>query len=283
MAIGLIDDRTQNREEDMNFSEIIFDVKDSVALLTLNRPDIRNAITGEKMVEEIESACRMAQESSDINVMIVTGAGPAFSSGGNIKDMKKRRGLFGGSPEEIKENYRRGIQRVPLAFHRLDIPTIAAVNGPAIGAGCDLACMCDIRIASEKARFGETFVNVGLIPGDGGAFFLPRIVGFSKACELIFTGRIIDANEALQIGLVSQVVKEEDLLGKAKELARVIASKPPRVLRMAKRLVYLAQHMNLNEVLEVSAAYQALCHHTEDHLEAVDAMLEKRTPQFRGK
>jgi len=267
----------------MKFEEIIFEVEGSVAILTLNRPDIRNANTGQKMVEEIVHACRLAQEDAKISAMIITGAGPAFSAGGNIKDMKNRRGIFGGSPEEIKENYRRGVQKIPLALYQLDIPTIAAVNGPAIGAGCDLACMCDIRIASEKAQFGETFINVGLVPGDGGAFFLPRIVGFSKACELIFTGRIIDAKEALEIGLVSEVVKEEDLLERAKELARVIASKPPRILRMAKRLLYLAQRMDLTEVLEISAAYQALCHHTEDHREAINAMFEKRSPHFRGK
>lgn len=267
----------------MEFKDIIFEVEDNIAILTLNRPETRNAISGENIVQEIEMACNIAQANRDIYVMIVTGAGSAFSSGGNIKDMHEKKGLFAGSPEEIKENYRRGIQRIPRAFYNLDVPTIAAVNGPAIGAGCDLACMCDIRIASEKARFGETFVSVGLIPGDAGAFFLPRIVGLSKACELTFTGKVIDSHEALRIGLVSEVIPHEDLMSKCNDMAKEIASKPPNILRMAKRLLYMAYHQSLQDILEISAAYQALCHHTEDHKEAISAILSKRPVKFHGK
>ncbi len=267
----------------MDFKNIKFGWRNHIAVLTLNRPEIRNAISDDRIVDEIVAACRAAQENLDIRVMIVTGEGSAFCAGGNIKDMKNRKGIFSGSPEEIRENYRKGIQRIPLAFYNLDVPTIAAVNGPAIGAGCDLACMCDIRIASERARFGETFVSVGLIPGDGGSYFLSRAVGFQKALELAFTGRVIDADEAYRIGLVSEVVPHGDLLNRCIEVAREIASKPPKILRMAKRLMYLSQHMTLPEVLEMSAAYQALCHHTEDHHEAVSAMIEKKKPVFRGK
>ena len=155
----------------MKYQEIIFEEKGPVAYLTLNRPDIRNAITGEIIIKEIVEACQRVQENKDIRAMIVTGAGSAFSAGGNIKDMYHKQGMFSGNPEQLRENYCKGIQRIPLALYYLDVPTIAAVNDPAIGAGCDLACMCDIRIASETARFGETFVSVGLISGDGGAFF----------------------------------------------------------------------------------------------------------------
>ncbi len=267
----------------MNFKNIKFDVDSHVAVLTLNRPEIRNAISEDDIVDEIVKACEIAQNDFEISVMIVTGEGSAFCAGGNIKDMKNKEGIFSGTPEEIKENYRRGIQRIPLAFYKLDVPTIAAVNGPAIGAGCDLACMCDIRIASERARFGETFVSVGLIPGDGGSYFLAKAVGFPKALELALTSRVIDADEAYRIGLVAEVVPHENLMEKAFEMAKLIASRPPRILRMAKRLMYLSQNMTLPEVLEVSAAYQALCHHTEDHHEAVSAMLEKRKPVFKGK
>jgi len=267
----------------MNFSNIKFEINDHVAILTLNRPEIRNAISDDEIVDEIVGAIKMVQDDFNMSVLIVTGEGSAFCAGGNIKDMKNREGIFSGTPEEIKENYRRGIQRIPLAFYNLDVPTIAAVNGPAIGAGCDLACMCDIRIASEKARFGETFVSVGLIPGDGGSYFLSRAVGFQKALELAFTSRVIDAEEAYRIGLVSEVVPAKKLMERALQVAGEISSKPPRILRMVKRLMYLSQNMTLPEVLEISAAYQALSHYTEDHHEAVSAMLEKRDPVFKGK
>lgn len=260
----------------MDYQEINFQLDGPIAYLTLNRPDIRNAITGARIVSEIVAVCDQIQENNDIKVMIVTGAGSAFSAGGNVKDMAQKKGMFAGDAEQLRNNYRTGIQRIPLALSRLDVPTIAAVNGPAIGAGCDLACMCDIRIASEKARFGETFVSVGLIPGDGGAFFLPRAVGFSKACELAFTGRIIDAGEALRIGLVSEVTVEDKLLARAIEIAREIARQPGRTLRMAKRLFHLAQGKSLEDTLEISATFQALCHQTPEHRDALEAFLSKQ-------
>lgn len=259
----------------MEYKEIHFETKGPVAHLTLNRPDIRNAITGETIINEIVDACHHVQRQKEINVLIVTGAGSAFSAGGNVKDMHAKQGMFSGNPEQVRENYRKGIQRIPLAFYYLDVPTIAAVNGPAIGAGCDLACMCDIRIASEKARFGETFVSVGLIPGDGGAFFLPRIIGFSKACELAFTCRIIDADEALRIGLVSDVVPPDNLIERCTDIALEIAKQPANILRLAKRLFYLSQGKSLEEVLELSAAFQALCHHTPEHDKAIEKLLSK--------
>ncbi len=259
----------------MELKQVIFEKSGPVAVLTLNRPDVRNALTDQDMIDEIELVCRLVQQDESISVLILTGAGSAFSAGGNVKDMLNKEKMFAGNPAQIRENYRRGIQRIPLALHRLDVPTIAAVNGPAIGAGCDLACMCDIRIASEKARFGETFVSVGLIPGDGGAFFLPRVLGFSRACELAFTARVIDAREALRIGLVSEVSPPELLMGRAEELAREIAGQPARILRLAKRLFQQAQGKSLEEVLELSAAYQALCHHTEEHERALHQMLKK--------
>jgi enoyl-CoA hydratase/carnithine racemase len=259
----------------METKQVLFEKSGPIAVLTLNRPDIRNAITDQDIIREIEGVCRQVQLDGDISVLILTGAGSAFSAGGNVKDMLNKTNMFAGDPAQIRDNYRNGIQRIPLAFHHLDVVTIAAVNGPAIGAGCDLTCMCDIRIASEKARFGETFVSVGLIPGDGGAFFLPRVLGFSKACELAFTARIIDAQEALRIGLVSEVTPPEQLMERAHELAREIAKQPARILRLAKRLFQQAQGKSLEAVLELSAAYQALCHHTPEHEEAVEKMVKK--------
>lgn len=259
----------------MPFHQVLFEQSGPIAVLTLNRPDLRNALTDLQMIDEIEFICETVQKDDSISVLILTGAGTAFSAGGNVKDMVKKENMFAGDPARVRENYRRGIQRIPLALHRLDVVTIAAVNGPAIGAGCDLACMCDIRIASEKARFGETFVSVGLIPGDGGAFFLPRVLGFSKACELAFTARIIDAPEALRMGLVSEVTPAEQLMERARELAGEIARQPGRILRLCKRLFQQAQGKSLEDVLELSAAYQALCHHTEEHDLAVRKILKK--------
>ncbi len=259
----------------MDFKEINFKVDNGIAVLTLNRPDIRNAISGVEIIEEMEAACKIVNLDMTIKVMILTAVDPAFSSGGNIKDMAEKKGMFAGSPVEIMESYRRNIQRIPLAVHHVETPTIAAVNGPAIGAGCDLALMCDMRVASEKAKFGETFINIGLIPGDGGAYFLPRAVGMAKACELTFTGDIIDAPQALKIGLVNDVVSHEKLMESAQKLAEKIVSKASAALRMTKRLLYMGQKHGLKELLEQSAAYQALCHYSDEHQKALSALLKK--------
>ena len=260
----------------MEYREILFEQNDSIGVLTLNRPDIRNAITSNQMISEIVDVCTRVQADDGIKVLVLTGAGSSFSAGGNVKDMHERKGMFSGNPEQLRDNYRSGIQRIPLAFNGLDAPTIAAVNGPAIGAGCDLTCMCDIRIASDRAKFGETFVSMGLIPGDGGAFFLPRIVGFAKACELTFTGKVIDSGEALQIGLVNEVVSHDGLMQRSMELATQIARQPARILRMAKRLLYLAQGKTLEDTLELSAAFQALCHYSPEHRQALEAFFSRQ-------
>jgi len=260
------------------YREVIFEQQGNIAVLTLNRPDVRNAFTHQEMIDEIVGVCQRVQDTESISVLVVTGSGSAFSAGGNVKDMYKKEGMFSGDPNDVRQNYRKGIQRVTLAFQRLDVPAIAAVNGPAVGAGCDLTCMCDIRIASEKATFGETFVSVGLIPGDGGAFLLPRVVGFSKALEMAFTSRIIDAAEALRIGLVSEVTSPERLMPRAMEVAEEISRHPTRILRLAKRLFYLSQGRSLEESLEISCSFQALCHHSPEHMEALEALFAgKRT------
>jgi enoyl-CoA hydratase/carnithine racemase len=197
--------------------------------------------------------------------------------------MRDRTGMFGGAPQEIAEQYRKGIQRIPRALLSLDVPAIAAVNGPAIGAGCDLACMCDLRIASERAVFAESFVKVGIVPGDGGSWLLPRIVGYARAAEMAFTGEMIDAAEALSLGLVSRVVPSAQLMDAAMELAGRIARNPPHVLRWTKRLLKESQHERLDTILTMAASFQALAHQTQDHAEAVAAMLEKRAPEFHGR
>ncbi|MEO8247938.1 MAG: crotonase/enoyl-CoA hydratase family protein [Burkholderiales bacterium] len=251
----------------------------AVVTLTMNQPETRNALTGNSAVDEFEAACKRIKSDRTIRAVIVTGAGPVFSSGGNLKDMLR---FVDGDPDpvEIREEYRTGIQRLPLALYNLDVPTIAAVNGPAVGAGFDLTCMCDLRIASEKATFAESFVKVGLIPGDGGAWLLPRVVGAAKAAEMALTGDAIDAAEALACGLVSKVVPPDDLLKEANVLAARIVVNPGFALRLTKRLLREGAKMDLPELLELSAAYQALAHKTPQHKEAVRAFVEKRKPRF---
>ncbi len=245
----------------------------AVVTITLNDPDRRNALSNQAQWDEVAQACLRIGRDTEVRCLIITGAGSAFCAGGNVKDMQDKTGIAAGSPEQIRDGYRHGIQQIPLALYQLDIPTIAAVNGPAIGAGCDLACMCDIRIASDRARFAESFVKLGLIPGDGGAWLLPRVVGMSKAAEMTFTGDAIDAADALACGLVSKVVAPDRLMDEARALAARIAANPAPALRMAKRLMREGQHMRLDSLLEMSAAFQAIAHHTPEHDVALAAFV----------
>lgn len=263
-------------------SESLLEVEGRVAVLTFQRDDVRNALTGTALVDDLLQAVKWADGEKGVSALIITGDGAAFSSGGNVKEMQERSGTFAGSAIEIQEQYRRGIQQIPLALHRAEIPLIAAVNGPAIGAGFDLACMCDLRIASSRALLGETFVNLGIIPGDGGAWFLQRLVGYQRAAELTLTGRLVKAEEALQLGLFLEVVAPENLMTQARELAGRIAAKPPQAVRLTKRLMKLAQRSELPDFLETCASFQALAHHTADHQEAVSAFLEKRDGRYSG-
>ncbi|WP_085995145.1 crotonase/enoyl-CoA hydratase family protein [Nocardia paucivorans] len=253
-----------------------------VVVWTIDNPEQRNPISDEATIDALERAVHAANRDHTLRVAILTGAGSAFSAGGNIKHMRDKTGMFGGSPAELRQGYRHGIQRIPKALYHCEIPTIAAVNGPAIGAGCDLALMCDMRIASTRATFAESFVRLGLIPGDGGAWFLPRVIGMSRAHRMAFTGAAIDAATALEWGLVDEVVEPERLLDAAHGLAAEIAANPPHALRMTKRLLREGRHQSLESLLELSAAMQALTHHTADHDEAVAAMLQRRAPRFTG-
>jgi len=261
---------------------ILYSLDNHIVTLTLNRHETRNAISDDEMIEAIESACKKINSDPEVRVAIITGAGSAFSSGGNVKDMRDKKGMFGGTPAQIRDGYRFGIQRIPLAIDSLEVPIIAAVNGAAIGAGCDLTMMCDMRIASEKAIFAESFVKVGLIPGDGGAWFLPRVVGVSRANEMAFTGDPVNAETALAWGMVSRVVAPEKLLEEANKLALRISVNPPTALRMTKKLLKESEHSRLDSLLEMSASLQALAHQLNDHEEAVLAIIDKREPRFKG-
>lgn len=262
--------------------DALLHIEGRIATLTLNRDDVRNELTGTCLVADIERTVDWINANDAIAVLILTGAGKAFSAGGNIKHMLHREGSFGGDVYEVQKKYREGIQRIPLAMHRLETPSIAAINGPAIGAGFDLACMCDIRLAANDAVMGETFVNVGIIPGDGGAWFLQRLIGYQRAAELTFSGRLLQAEEAKALGIVLESIPGSELPGRARQMAASLAAKPPQALRLAKRLMKSAQRMELADFLDHCAVFQGICHNTQDHLEAVAAMIEKRDPHFKG-
>lgn len=251
-----------------------------VLKVTLNAPERRNPISDVDMIDALAQAMTEADTTPDVRAVVLTGAGSAFSSGGDMKKMAPGQGLRDATPVLTRTNYIRGIQRLPLLFEALEVPVVAAINGPAIGAGCDLACMCDVRVASERAVFAESFVKVGLVPGDGGAWLLPRIVGFSKASEMALTGDSLNAAQALACGLVSKVVSAGDLLQEALDVANRISSNPRHAVRMTKRLLREAQTASLAATLQLSAAMQALVHTTRDHEEAVSAFVERRSPTF---
>lgn len=261
---------------------VLVERRGHVETWTLNRPEERNPISSADVVEALAGCVDRVNTDAGVRAVVLTGAGSAFSAGGNVKHMAERSGMFGGTPHEQREGYRYGIQQIPLAMYRCDVPVVAAVNGPAVGAGCDLALMCDLRIASERAFFAESFVKLGIIPGDGGAWFLPRLVGPARAAEMALTGDRVDAATALEWGLVSQVVPPEELLPAAHALAGRVAVNPPHAVRMAKKLLRESQQQSLAGLLELSAAMQALAHHTADHHEAVTAFVEKRPPEFTG-
>jgi len=266
----------------MSEASVVIERDGPIAVVTLNEPKSRNALS-DPVVRELLDFVENANADQSLACIVLTGAGEGFCSGGNVREMHdKAHPMFSGAPHEMQEAYRGHIQRIPLAFHALDIPVIAAVNGAAIGAGCDIACMSDIRIASPEAVFAESFLRVGLIPGDGGAWFLPRVVGMPRAMEMALTCDLVDAQTAQAWGLVSRVVPREDLLDTAVAMARKITAHPPISVRLNKRLIRQSAKLELADSLELAAAYQSIIQHTQDHREAVAALIEKRAPVYRG-
>ncbi len=242
-----------------------------IAILTLNQPERRNPISNLGMVEALVSALEKADRDPALRVAILTGAGSAFSAGGDLQQLTAGHedSLIGCDPGDTPMNYRQGIQRIPRCIEALGIPVIAAVNGPAVGAGCDLACACDIRLGSDRAMFSESFVALGLIPGDGGSWLLPRIVGFSRATQMALTAERIDAHTALSIGLLSEVTSTERLLPRALELAQMIAEHPREAVRATRQLLRRSCQLTLDETLVLAAAEQALAHEREEHRSAL--------------
>lgn len=268
--------------------QVLYETASGIATLTLNHPERLNALSAQ-MMQGIIAALERFRFDDEGKVLIITGAGKAFCVGGDVKmmDAAHERRETGSAPVfdpiAIREQYRHGVHQIPRILRRIDKPVIAAVNGAAAGAGCDLTLMADIRIAGEHAKFGEVFCKIGLAAGAGGAYFLPRLVGIEKACELMFTGDIIDAQEALRIGLVSRVVPDDKLLDETRALAARMANGATAALKMAKFALYRGLDQTLDESLELMALMQSMLHGTHDHREGVRAFAEKRPPRFQGR
>ncbi len=261
---------------------VLIERKGPIALVTLNRPDSRNALSAD-IIDGLVTFLSGANADASLGCIILTGGGKSFSSGGNVKEMRDgTHPMFTGTPLDMQEGYRNGIQQLPRLFHQLDVPAIAAVNGHAIGAGMDLATMCDIRVASTKATFAESFLRVGLVSGDGGAWYLPRVIGHAKAREMALTCCVLDAEQAKDWGLVTHVVDPDTLLDKAWELAEQITAFPPKSIRLNKRLLRQSADVSLDTALDLAASFQSIVQNTEDQAEAVVALLEGRPPVYKG-
>ena len=258
---------------------VLYEQNKRIVTITLNRPDTRNALSGD-IIDGLVDSFKKADRDKNVGCVVLTGAGKSFSSGGNLQEIKDMTTKDNMSQSQLEDWYRFGIQKIPLTMNSIDVPVVAAINGHAIGAGNDLCTMCDIRIAGEDAKFSESFLRIGIIPGDGGSWFLPKIIGLSRANEMILTCDVLNAEKALAWGLVSQVVSNEELLKKANEIATKIAEQPPEASRRAKRLLRMSQNVPLDKALEMAASQQSILQMMDDHREAIDALLEKRSPKY---
>jgi len=259
-------------------ADLEYTVADGIGTILLNRPHRKNAFTLD-MIDTWARALRDARTDPDVRVVVLTGAGDAFCSG---VDLDRRQDATPATPLERKENLSERIHRIPFALEDLDKPVIAAINGVAVGAGMDMALMCDMRIMARSARLSEGYVRVGLVPGDGGCYYLPRLVGTAKALELLLTGDFIDAEEAGRLGIANHVVEDADLAGAVATLARKIADGPPVAIRTIKRAVYQSARSDLRTALDLISSHMAVVTSTEDSAEALAAFREKRPAHFIG-
>jgi 2-(1,2-epoxy-1,2-dihydrophenyl)acetyl-CoA isomerase len=264
----------------MTYQCLLYETSEGIATLTLNRPERLNAL-GDTLREDLFDAVTRASGDPAVRVIVVTGAGKGFCAGGDVKAMSEARAA--GTMPPLTDKYAPTRDRTLLAMRDAPQPIIAAVNGAATGAGMNLALACDIRIASTTARFSQAFVKRGLHPDWGGTYFLPRVVGMAKACEMIFTGEPIDATEALRLGIVTQVVAPEVLMPTVHDLARRIADGPPVAIRLARRALHRNAESDLRSALEYETFAQNVCRDTDDAGEGIRAFMEKRTPVFRGR
>lgn len=262
----------------MSEPHVLYRIEGPIAIITINRPEAKNAFSP-GMITLWRQFLEEARADQDVRVIIVTGKGDTFCSGGDIRDMAEGKLRSW----DMKRFLWEGVHHIILTLEDLDKPVIAAINGSAMGAGLDMAIMCDLRVCSDKARLAESYIMLGLVPGDGGAYFLPRLIGMAKALELLFTGDVLSPQEALEIGLVNRVVPHDRLMDETMILAEKISSKPPLAVRMMKRAVYQAQTSTLRSHLDYISSQLALLSETQDHQEAARAFLEKRKPIFLEK
>jgi enoyl-CoA hydratase/carnithine racemase len=268
----------------MTYEQIIYEKSEGIATITLNRPERMNAFTP-LMLDEWLDALNDAHLDDEIRVVILTGNGRGFCTGADVVRSGEGLSLVDRSRSHVdNRNFLRdSVQRIPRLVSIMEKPYIAAVNGAAVGAGMDMASMCDMRFAAESARFGMTYVRMGLIPGDGGCYFLPRIVGMAKALDLIWSGRLFDAKEALEMGYVSTVVPDDDLIAHTREYAAKLVSGPAVAIQQAKRLAYRSQDITLDSALDLAQQAMFIAQETEDSREGPRAFAEKREPEFKGR
>ncbi|MFG1265855.1 enoyl-CoA hydratase/isomerase family protein [Xanthobacter aminoxidans] len=259
-------------------AEIRLNIEGGVATILLNRPDKLNAFN-DPMLTLWEAAIREVAADDAVRAVILTGAGRAFCSGGDVDKM----GSAEMTPLQVKERLTKGIQRITHAMAALDKPAIAAINGVAAGAGLDIALMCDLRFMALGAKVAETYFKLGLVPGAGGAHYLPRIVGPAKALEMFWSADYVGAEECLRIGLVNRIYPDAELMEQARAFARRIAAGPPLSARLIKRAVYQGLDTDLSTSLDLVSSHMTIVRSSRDHVEAVAALREKRTPRFEGR
>jgi enoyl-CoA hydratase/carnithine racemase len=258
-------------------ADLEYTVADGIGTILLNRPYRKNAFTAE-MIDQWARILVEARTDPDVRVIVLTGAGDAFCSGVDLSSMNGERP----SPLQRKEHLTDHIHRIPYALEDLDKPVIAAINGVAVGAGMDMALMCDMRIIARSARLSEGYIRVGLVPGDGGCYYLPRLVGQAKALELLLTGDFIDAEEAARLGIANHVVDDDDLPAATTRLARKLADAPPVAVRTIKRAVYQSARADLRTALDLISSHMSVVTSTQDSAEALAAFREKRPGRYVG-
>lgn len=250
--------------------------------VTLNNPDQMNAITT-NMIESLTKVLTYADFDPEIRVVVLTGKGKNFCAGGDIKAMEEKSGMFAGDSDELRGRYQHGIQRIPQCLENLSVPVIAMVNGAAVGAGCDLSMMCDLRTGDHKTKFAETFTRMGLVPGDGGTFFLQRVVGYAKAMQMFLTAKSYEGKEALDFGLLNFLFEDSKLESETEKLAETIASLAPVAQKLTKKAMKASYLHDLQTSLDMLASFQGISQRTADHFEAIKSFKEKRSPHFSGK
>ncbi len=267
----------------MTYQAILYDVEDGVATITLNKPERLNAFDDE-MLAEWHQAIIAADQDGDVRAVIITGSGRGFCSGMNVANEAGGTGVLRteASVATRRHSLRDRVHPIPRALIQLEKPYIAAINGAAAGAGMDMASMADVRFASSNARMGMTYVRMGLIPGDGGTYTLPRIVGTQKAFDLIWTGRMMNAQEALEMGYLMAIYEPDELLPRVKEYAKQIARGPATAVQLSKKLVYRSANLDFDEHLDMAQMAMFIAQSTDDAKEGPRAFMEKREPQFKG-